>query len=138
MTTCIRYSDLRDRPRLDAVLLDNVLAERRRRGAPGISRSSRKRRRGPLRRRAGGARNAPLRDAIDEILRGAMQDGSLEDYFPQMGRMERRSAGALHAAFWAGEPVPRSSASMRIGERGDALAAGKRRDDICRRCCAHR
>jgi His/Glu/Gln/Arg/opine family amino acid ABC transporter permease subunit len=66
--------------RVDAVLLDNVLADRRRRSIPGFTIQ-------PDTVAVGhyvgvlAARNAPLRDAIDEILRGAMRDGTLERIF---------------------------------------------------------
>jgi polar amino acid transport system substrate-binding protein len=51
------------------------------------------------------ARNAPLRDAIDEILRGAMQDGSLESIFRKWG-VWNDDQPALYARILAGEPVP--------------------------------
>jgi polar amino acid transport system substrate-binding protein len=51
------------------------------------------------------ARNAPLRDAIDEILRGAMQDGTLESIFRKWGVWNDDQPG-LYARVLAGEPVP--------------------------------
>jgi His/Glu/Gln/Arg/opine family amino acid ABC transporter permease subunit len=51
------------------------------------------------------ARNAPLRDAIDEILRGAMQDGTLESIFRKWG-VWNDDQPALYARVLAGEPVP--------------------------------
>ena len=77
------YSDLVI-GRLDAVLLDNVLAERRRRAIQGFTIQ-------PQSVAIGhyigvlAARNAPLRDTIDEILRGAMRDGALEKIFRKWG-----------------------------------------------------
>ena len=129
------YSDLVI-GRLDAVLLDNVLAERRRRALPGFTIQ-------PQSVAVGhyvgvlAARNAPLRDAIDEILRGAMRDGSLETHFPQMGRVERRSAGALRprSGRRACASGRRSRCDLPAGRRSPA---GKRRDAIYRRWCAHR
>jgi polar amino acid transport system substrate-binding protein len=66
--------------RIDAVLLDDVLAHRRKRTMPGFTVAQQ-----PV---AAGhyvgvlsAGNAPLRDAIDEILRSAMRDGTLERIF---------------------------------------------------------
>jgi His/Glu/Gln/Arg/opine family amino acid ABC transporter permease subunit len=97
------YSDLVI-GRLDAVLLDNVLAERRRRALPGFTIQ-------PQIAAVGhyvgvlAARNAPLRDSIDEILRAAMQDGSLEKIFRKWG-VWNDDQPALYARVLAGEPVP--------------------------------
>ena len=66
--------------RVDAVLLDNVLANRRKKFMSGFTVQ-------PDTVAIGhyvgvlAAGNAPLRDAMDEILRGAMRDGSLERIF---------------------------------------------------------
>jgi polar amino acid transport system substrate-binding protein len=66
--------------RVDAVLLDHVLAERRRRSVAGYTVQ-------PDTIAVGhyvgvlSPANAPLRDAIDEILRSAMRDGTLERIF---------------------------------------------------------
>ena len=73
------YSDL-VLGRVDAVLLDNVLAERRRRFVAGFTIQ-------PQTVAVGhyvgvlSAANAPLRDACNEILRSAMRDGTLERIF---------------------------------------------------------
>src|SRR5438477_9531550 len=73
------YSDL-VLGRVDAVLLDNILAESRRRTMPGFVVQ-------PQTIAVGhyvgvlAPGNRPLRDAIDEILRGAMRDGTLERLF---------------------------------------------------------
>jgi polar amino acid transport system substrate-binding protein len=97
------YSDLVI-GRLDAVLLDNVLAERRRRAMPGFVIQ-------PQTVAVGhyvgvlAARNAPLRDAIDEILRAAMQDGRLESIFRKWG-VWNGDQPPLYARVLAGEPVP--------------------------------
>ena len=97
------YSDLVI-GRLDAVLLDNVLAERRRRTLPGFTVQ-------PQSVAVGhyvgvlAAGNAPLRDAIDEILRGAMQDGTLENIFRKWG-VWNDDQPALYARVVAGEPAP--------------------------------
>ena len=97
------YSDLVI-GRLDAVLLDNVLAERRRRALPGFVIQ-------PESVAVGhyvgvlAAGNAPLRDVIDEILRGAMQDGTLESIFRKWG-VWNDDQPALYARVVAGEPVP--------------------------------
>jgi His/Glu/Gln/Arg/opine family amino acid ABC transporter permease subunit len=66
--------------RVDAVLLDNVLAERRRRVITGFTIQ-------PATLAVGhyvgllAARNAQLRDTINQLLRAAMRDGSLERIF---------------------------------------------------------
>ena len=77
------YSDL-VLGRLDAVLLDNVLAERRRRTIPGFvvqpGSVASSHYVGVL-----AARNAPLRDSVNEILRGAMRDGTLERILRKWG-----------------------------------------------------
>ena len=73
------YSDLVI-GRVDAVLLDNVLAERRRRAMPGFTIQ-------PQTVAIGhyvgvlSPQNAPLRDSLNEILRAAMRDGRLERIF---------------------------------------------------------
>jgi len=73
------YSDLLI-GRLDGVVLDNVLAERRRRTMPGIVVQPRaiafSHYVGVL-----APRNASMRDAINEVLRRAMRDGTLEGIF---------------------------------------------------------
>ena len=73
------YSDLVI-GRVDAVLLDNVLAERRHRAMPGFTIQ-------PQTVAVGhyvgvlSPQNAPLRDSLNEILLGAMRDGRLERIF---------------------------------------------------------
>src|SRR5205814_3240250 len=109
--------------RVDAVLLDNVLAERRHRTmghfvvqpetvaighyvgvlAPGA---------------------APLRDAIDEILRSAMRDGTLERIFRRWD-VWNEDQPRLYARLLAGEPVAPvtgldASASVATMSRWDA------------------
>jgi polar amino acid transport system substrate-binding protein len=97
------YSDLVI-GRLDAVLLDNVLAERRRRAIPGFTIQ-------PQTIAIGhyvgvlAARNAPLRDAIDEILRSAMRESTLESIFRKWG-VWNDDQPVLYARVLAGEPVP--------------------------------
>jgi polar amino acid transport system substrate-binding protein len=77
------YSDLVI-GRLDAVLLDNVLANRRQRFVQGFTVQ-------PTTVAVGhyvgvlAAGNAALRDSIDEILRGAMRDGTLERILRKWG-----------------------------------------------------
>jgi polar amino acid transport system substrate-binding protein len=89
--------------RLDAVLLDNVLADRRRKVLPGFVIQ-------PDSVAAGhyvgvlSPANAPLRDAIDEILKGAMRDGSLERIFRKW-QVWNDDQPPLHARVLAGEPV---------------------------------
>lgn len=73
------YSDLLI-GRLDGVVLDNVLAERRRRTMPGITVQpqaiAESHYVGVL-----ASRNASMRDAANEVLRAAMRDGTLERIF---------------------------------------------------------
>jgi polar amino acid transport system substrate-binding protein len=97
------YSDLVI-GRLDAVLLDNVLAERRRRALPGFTIQSES---VAVAHYVGvlAARNAPLRDAINEILRGAMADGTLERIFRKWD-VWNDDQPALYARVLGGGPVP--------------------------------
>jgi polar amino acid transport system substrate-binding protein len=96
------YSDLVI-GRLDAVLLDHVLAERRQRTLKGFTIQ-------PQTIAVGhyvgvlSAANAPLRDAIDNILRGAMRDGTLERIFHKW-RVWNDDQPKLYARLLAGEPV---------------------------------
>jgi polar amino acid transport system substrate-binding protein len=97
------YSDL-VLGRVDAVLLDNVLAERRHRTVRGFTIQ-------PLTVAVGhyvgvlSARNAPLRDSANEILRGAMRDGTLERIFRTWG-VWNEDQPKLYARVLAGEPIP--------------------------------
>jgi polar amino acid transport system substrate-binding protein len=96
------YSDLVI-GRLDAVLLDNVLAERRRRAIPGFTIQ-------PQSIAVGhyvgvlAARNVALRDQVNEILRSAMRDGTLERIFRKW-RVWNDDQLALYGRVMAGEPV---------------------------------
>jgi polar amino acid transport system substrate-binding protein len=89
--------------RVDAVLLDNVLAERRHRQMPGFTIQ-------PQTVAVGhyvgvlSARNAPLRDTLNEILRTGMRDGSLERIFRKWG-VWNEDQPKLYARLLAGEPV---------------------------------
>jgi His/Glu/Gln/Arg/opine family amino acid ABC transporter permease subunit len=90
--------------RVDAVLLDHVLAERRRLTTSGFTIQAESVAAGHY---VGvlAARNAPLRDSINEILRGAMRDGSLERIFRKW-RVWNDDQAALFADVLAGKPVP--------------------------------
>jgi polar amino acid transport system substrate-binding protein len=109
--------------RVDAVLLDDVLAARRRRTMSGFSVV-------PAPVATGhyvgllAAANAPLRDAINEILRTAMRDGTLESIFRKWdvwnGDQER-----LYARLLAGEPVE-PVAGARIEHTTNRWAAARR------------
>jgi polar amino acid transport system substrate-binding protein len=90
--------------RLDAVLLDNVLAERRRRVLSGFTIQGETVAIGHY---VGilAARNAPLRDAIDEILRHAMRDGTLEGILRKWG-VWNDDQPALYSRLLSGAPVP--------------------------------
>jgi polar amino acid transport system substrate-binding protein len=96
------YSDL-VLGRLDAVLLDNVLAERRQKVLPGFAIQPDSVATGHYVGVLSPA-NAPLRDAIDEILKGAMRDGSLERIFRKW-EVWNDDQPPLHARVLAGEPV---------------------------------
>ena len=96
------YSDL-VLGRVDAVLLDNVLAERRKRFITGFTIQ-------PETVAVGhyvgvlSATNAPLRDACNEILRGAMRDGTLERIFRRWN-VWNADQPALYARLLSGEQV---------------------------------
>ncbi len=89
--------------RVDAVLLDNVLAERRRRLLNNFTIQ-------PDTVAIGhyvgvlAATQATLRDQCNEILRGAMRDGSLERIFRKWG-VWNDDQPKLYARLLAGEPV---------------------------------
>jgi polar amino acid transport system substrate-binding protein len=97
------YSDLVI-GRVDAVLLDNVLAERRHRAIRGFTIQ-------PQTVAIGhyvgvlAPQNAPLRDSLNEILRAAMRDGTLERIFRKWS-VWNEDQPALYARLLAGEPVP--------------------------------
>jgi len=96
------YSDLLI-GRVDAVLLDNVLAERRQRAMQGFTIQ-------PQTIAVGhyvgvlAASNAALRDAFDNQLRAAMRDGRLEQIFRKW-RVWNDDQPKLYARLLAGEPV---------------------------------
>src|SRR5262249_4097946 len=89
--------------RLDGVLLDNVLAERRKRSIPGFSVQpdalATGHYTGILSPSAG-----PLRDSVNEILRGAMRDGTLEQILRRWNVWDDRQP-RLFAQVLAGQPV---------------------------------
>jgi len=118
------YSDLVI-GRVDAVLLDNVLAERRHRTVRGFTIQ-------PQTVAIGhyvgvlAPQNAPLRDNLDQILLGAMRDGALERIFRKWA-VWNDDQPKLHARLLAGEPVPAvvgldSSASVATMSRWEAAA----------------
>src|SRR4029077_11609958 len=96
------YSDLVI-GRVDAVLLDNVLAERRQRAMPGFTLQ-------PQTVAIGhyvgvlAAGSGPLRDTMNETLRGAMRDGTLQRIFTKW-RVWNEDQPKLHARLLAGEPI---------------------------------
>jgi polar amino acid transport system substrate-binding protein len=97
------YSDLVI-GRVDAVLLDNVLAERRHRAMRGFSIQ-------PQTVAIGhyvgvlSQQNAPLRDSFNEILRGAMRDGRLEEILKRWS-VWNDDQPKLYEKLLAGVPVP--------------------------------
>ena len=96
------YSDL-VLGRVDAVVLDNVLAERRRRTLPGFTIQ-------PARIAVGhyvgllAATNRPLRDLVNDILRGAMRDGTLQRIFTKWN-VWNDDQPEFHRRLLAGEPI---------------------------------
>jgi len=96
------YSDLTI-GRVDGVLLDNVLAQRRQRAMGGFTIQ-------PQSAAIGhyigilSPKQAPLRDAINEILRGAMRDGTLEGIFRKWN-VWNDDQPHLYERLLAGEPV---------------------------------
>ena len=96
------YSDLVI-DRIDAVLLDNVLAERRARNLSGFAIQ-------PQSVAIGhyvgilAARNSALRDQINDILRTAMRDGTLESIFRKW-RVWNDDQPRLYARLLAAQPV---------------------------------
>lgn len=96
------YSDL-VLGRVDAVLLDNVLAERRHRSIPGFTIQ-------PDSVAVGyyvgvlSPQNGPLRDTINEILRTAMRDGTLERILRKWNVWNDDQPG-LHRKVLTGEPI---------------------------------
>jgi His/Glu/Gln/Arg/opine family amino acid ABC transporter permease subunit len=96
------YSDLVI-GRVDAVLLDNVLAERRARSVSGFTIQ-------PQSVAVGhyvgvlAARNTALRDQVNDILRDAMRDGALEQIFRRW-RVWNEDQPALHARVLGAEPA---------------------------------
>ncbi|HEY6990266.1 MAG TPA: ABC transporter permease subunit [Bryobacteraceae bacterium] len=97
------YSDLVI-GRIDAVLLDNVLAERRVRALSGFAVQPQSVATGHY---VGllAARNSALRDQINEILRDAMRDGALEKIF-RYWRVWNDDQARLHARVLAAESLP--------------------------------
>jgi polar amino acid transport system substrate-binding protein len=96
------YSDL-ILGRVDAVLLDNVLAERRHRAMHGFTVQ-------PQTVAVGhyvgvfAPSNAPMRDTADEILRGAMRDGALERILRKWN-VWNDDQPALYAQILQGKPI---------------------------------
>jgi polar amino acid transport system substrate-binding protein len=90
--------------RVDAVLLDNVLAERRRRTLAGFTLQPQSVATGHY---VGmfAPENAALRDGADEALRAAMRDGTLERIFRKWS-VWNDDQPALYAQVLRDEPVP--------------------------------
>jgi polar amino acid transport system substrate-binding protein len=97
------YSDL-ILGRVDAVLLDNVIADRRKKTTPGYTVEPQSVATshyvGVL-----STENAPLRDQVNEILRGAMRDGTLERIFRKWN-VWNDDQPSLYARLLAGELPP--------------------------------
>ena len=97
------YSDLL-LGRVDGVLLDNVLAERRRKNMPGITVQPQP---VAMSHYVGvlAPRNASLRDSVNEVLRAAMGDGTLERIFRKWG-VWNDDQPALYKSLIAREAIP--------------------------------
>jgi len=114
--------------RLDAVLLDNVIANRR--TVPGLAIQ-------PASVAVGhyvgvlAPRDGPLRDTIDEALRAAMRDGRLERIFRKWNVWNEDQPG-LHARVLGGVAVPPVS-GLNEDEEEEIGGAGKSRWDATRR-----
>jgi polar amino acid transport system substrate-binding protein len=89
--------------RVDAVLLDNVLAERRQRTIPGFTIQPQS---VAVSHYVGvlAAGNTALRDQINDVLRRAMRDGTLERIFRKW-RVWNEDQQALYARILAGESI---------------------------------
>jgi polar amino acid transport system substrate-binding protein len=111
--------------RLDAVLLDHVLAERRRRSVSGYTIQPESIATGHY---VGvlSAANGPLRDSINEILRSAMDDGTLERIFRKW-EVWNNDQPRLYARLLAGEPVePYTGLDLAAGGAAPAFSAAIR------------
>ena len=109
--------------RLDAVLLDNVLADRRRKVLPGFVIQPDSVATGHYVGVLSPA-NASLRDAVDEVLKAAMRDGSLERIFRKW-EVWNDDQPPLHARVLAGESIAPFSA-------GSGPASGTARETMDR------
>jgi polar amino acid transport system substrate-binding protein len=121
------YSDLL-LGRVDGVLLDNVLAERRRKNMPGITIQADA---VAVSHYVGvlAPHNASLRDAANEALRAAMRDGTLERIFRKWG-VWNDDQPTLYAKLIARQPVPPVTLSDSDGSIG--VATLTRRDATLR------
>ncbi len=119
------YEDLLN-GRVDAVLLDDVLAHRRARTLKGFTVQ-------PQSVASGhyvgvlSREQAALRDRCDAILRAAMQDGTLERIFRRWN-VWNEDQPALHARVLAGEPIASGAA-----DGGGASAVSMSSLDVARR-----
>jgi polar amino acid transport system substrate-binding protein len=107
------YEDL-NLGRVDAVLLDNVLANRRQRTLGGFSVVPQAVAIGHYVGVLSAAR-APMRDTIDDILRGAMRDGTLERIFKKWN-VWNDDQPALYSRLTTGQPVAPVSLMSETGD----------------------
>jgi His/Glu/Gln/Arg/opine family amino acid ABC transporter permease subunit len=112
------YSDL-VLGRVDAVLLDHVLAERRVRTLPGFAIQPEAVAVGHYVGAFAPAHGA-LRNSCNDILRAAMRDGSLERIFRKWAVWSDDQA-RLYARLLAGESIPPVSLSVSSGMKEDTL-----------------
>ncbi len=99
--------------RLDAVLLDHVLAERAMRRTDGLVTQAQSVATGHY-IVITGPDQAALRDQVDEVLRGAMRDGSLERIFRKW-KVWNDDQAALFARVLASGPGPSTTAAATTG-----------------------
>ena len=107
------YSDL-VLGRVDAVLLDNVLAERRHADDARLHDPAADASRSATTSACSRRPNAPLRDRINEILRGAMRDGTLERIFRKWTSGTTTSRSSTQRLL-AGEPVAAGRRPRHVG-----------------------
>jgi len=102
--------------RLDAVLLDNVLAERRRKTMPGLTIQP-----DPIATShyvgVFAPANAALRDRADDLLKAAMRDGSLERIFRKWG-VWNDDQPRLYDAVLAGTVIPPIGGAEGLADAG--------------------
>ena len=120
--------------RLDAVLLDHVLAERAMRRTDGLVDAGRSRWRRAT-TSSSRVRNRPrCATAVDEVLRGAMRDGSLERIFRKWKVWNDDQPRCSRGCSRRGRGPSTTAAATTGGASATAWTAAR----ICRRCSGQR